>query len=508
LKILDDPAAQLELPPEMISPVIASIRETLDSQAQTPVTVKSVLDQIDKFLKFMSVDGKQPEVFESLKATAQFLTSTPALEHQWAERFNGAGRLIAIGMSVGAITESNFKQMVEALPPHMADFGMSHCLGLLATPETARRTLSELHETARQKSEAEAWFLVILVQREFGKVALELAKESSRAAELIPRIRRAWLCSFKQPAAAFFSMSEVADDPVDQILMRSPGYERVTFLREVTENGKKLLPSAVWVAEKPPEEEKGFWASLMSSGKPIDEIINEYLKRNPLYSSYRINTPAEEQFAEYLRFSGYGEYGHEFVDRILLGSFIPWADEQKQEVETLLENMWNAIRPDEDILKLDFLRNAIFTRCTTVYASVPDALTAHFLPWLKSTLIDKSLAWRMGNTQFTLHYPETALAKMCVLSAVTVQEVSTDRRDALVKIGLTGYPCEAAIAELAAQLYNSDKEHFELRLPWKPMSDIEEGWQVGIVRNAITPIFKALAQMRGQAENDQASSNS
>ena len=76
----------------------------------------------------------------------------------------------------------------------------------------------------------------------------------------------------------------------------------------------------------------------------------------------------------------------------------------------LLKKMWQAIRPETDLLKLDFLRNALFSRCTTLFAAAPDVLVQEFLLWLKVTLIDSSLTWQYGNTQYTVRYPRTALA--------------------------------------------------------------------------------------------------
>jgi hypothetical protein len=284
----------------------------------------------------------------------------------------------------------------------------------------------------------------------------------------------------------------VEGEPAAQILLHAPGPDRVAYLRDLSDAGKKSLPGAVWASEKPPEQKKRFWASLMESGKTVDQITDEYLKRNPLYSSYRVHTLDAQQFTEYLRFGGYGEYGHELIDKMLLNAFVLWADEHPEEVKALLRLMWQAIQPEEDILKLDFLRNAIFTRCVTVFAAVPDALVGEFLSWLESTLVDHTLSWQIGRTQFTLRLPESVLATMCIRGALAVHEVSSVRRDRLVQIALTRYPAEPDTAELAARLYNTGKKPLDLTLPWETKSDVQEGWQVGIVKNAINPIIEAL----------------
>jgi len=156
--------------------------------------------------------------------------------------------------------------------------------------------------------------------------------------------------------------------------------------------------------------------------------------------------------------------------------------------------MWKAIRPEEAILKLDFLRNAIFTRCTTVLAADPAALVDEFLSWLKSTLVDKTLSWQHGNTQFSLNLPKGVLASMCIRAALAAQEISSSRRDRLVEIALTKYSAEPGVVELGAQLYNTGREPLDLSLPWQVKSDMVESWQVGIVKNATNTIIQAILQ--------------
>jgi len=124
--------------------------------------------------------------------------------------------------------------------------------------------------------------------------------------------------------------------------------------------------------EKEEEGLRGFWKRLKSRGKTFDEIIMEYLTLNPLYSSYKIDTGKEDQFAEYLRFVGYGEYGHADIDNALLGALAAWVDQDHDQVCSVMRAMWNAILPAEEILMVDWLRNAILARCQQVLAADPD----------------------------------------------------------------------------------------------------------------------------------------
>ena len=343
-----------------------------------------------------------------------------------------------------------------------------------------------------KKDEAEAWFLILLAERGLGGLAQTLVSKSSQQPKVLPQIYRALLRSDVQAAHDQIPPGEIQDDPIAQLLRQHPGRERVEYLRKITNGGTQSLPGAFWASEEVKEEDKGFWGSLFSSGKSLDEIINEYLTRNPLYSSFRVDTPPAQQFVEFL--SKRGRYSYKMIDPILLSTLVAWADEYPNEVGLLLKNMWLAIQPETDLLKLDFLRNAIFTRCTTVLAADPDVLVKEFLSWLKATLVDSSLVWQYGKTQYTVKYPRTALASMCIQSALAVHEISPDRRDRLVEIALTRFPSNDGLGEVGAKLYNTGKVILDLQLPWRTETRIEDGWQLGIVKNAIPSIVEAVIQ--------------
>ena len=251
----------------------------------------------------------------------------------------------------------------------------------------------------------------------------------------------------------------------------------------------------MWV-EAQAEEKKGFLGSLFSSGKTLDEIIQEYLKRNPLYVSYRRNTPVDQQFKEFLRFNGNGEYNFKEIDPITLESLILWAEEHPQEVKQELDLLWRSIEPDDNIIKLDFLRNAIFERCTTVFAADPDSFNGGFISWLKHKLVDGSLVWQSGKAQYTVRYPPTALATMCLQGAIAIQNISPSHRDRLVEIALTLHPANDPLGELGAQLYNNGKTPLDIDLPWTTKTEVTDGWQMGIVKNAVPAIIQEVAQSK------------
>ena len=491
ISILDDAQPKLNLPSELIVPVISSMAAKMTAATQLGTT----LQQIDKFLPLVSSQESAPAVFEGLKSAAKAFANSAALSNTWPEKFNAVLNLAVQGANLGIITPANAQDFAQTLPKPMVDFGLSTAYALSSTsPEGLDQNLSEVMQSASQKAQAEAWFLVLATQRGFGEWAYQQAKASQNQQDLVPRICRAWLSNAPDAAVKTIQAEDLKDDLIAQILFRRDRQVRVDFLRELAGNGSQLLPGSMWVTQAQQEEKKGFWGSLFSSGKTFDEIIKEYLKRNPLYVSYQRNTPAGEQFAEFLRFSGYGEYNHKRLDPILLESLIQWAELHPDEVQQELGLMWRAIEPDDDILKLDFLRNAIFERCTTVFAADPDTMNSGFIPWLKRKLVDGSLVWQWGKTQYTVRYPATALATMCLQGAIATQTISPKHRDRLVEIALTEHPSNDQLAELGAQLYNSGKTPLDIVLPWKTKTKVDEGWQLGIVKNAIPAIVQEVAQ--------------
>jgi hypothetical protein len=154
--------------------------------------------------------------------------------------------------------------------------------------------------------------------------------------------------------------------------------------------------------------------------------------------------------------------------------------------------MWNAIRPNDDILRLDWLRNAILSRCLTVFGADQDVLFNDYLNWLQVELVQKGRSWTMGNQTMTLRYPTTAPLQFSLVSASAVSTYSTPRRDAIVIGGLQKYEANAQLIENAAMLYNGGKPILELTPPTPIKQNFLPNWQMGIVKNALPSIVQAL----------------
>jgi hypothetical protein len=89
---------------------------------------------------------------------------------------------------------------------------------------------------------------------------------------------------------------------------------------------------------------------------------------------------------------------------------------------------------------------------------------------------------------------------MCLKGAIATQNLSPSRRDKLVEIALTEYPADDNLAVLGAQLYNTGKTPLDIELPWTTKSKITDGWQLGIVKNAVPAILQEVAQNEAVVE--------
>jgi hypothetical protein len=503
LKILEDEKPQLLLPREILLKIGEEIRNSMQLVTTSKDEAK-LGDGLARYAKLMMllVGGEQADLIPTLVEDMYvFLAGTPSLEQIWPNRFAMLASVLEVGISLNALPDEALERFLKKAPSYLVDFVRAHYAALTASSAEVEDVYTTLQAKTQQSRDAEAWFLVSLVQRGLGSEAMELAEKSDRAGDLLPRLRRVWLCTHPESAGSTISAADMAGDPIGEFLAQGAVHDRVTYLKEATDGGTRSVPGEMWAGagtEAQPEGLRGFWKSLTSSAKSLDQIVSEYLARNPLYSSYRRDTNRSEQFAEYLRIYGYGEYRYSDIDKVLLETLLVWGDEDVAEVRSVLRSMWNAIQPDDQILKVDWLRNAILMRCRNVLAADPEVLLQDYLGWFKRELVDKGRYWQSGKTQYTLRFPNTAPLQFCVVSAVAVGSLSPSRRDQILLSGLGEFPRDPSTVEAAAQIYNGDKKMLDLAPPLRLQSNLIEAWQLGVVKNAIPHIFQAMvAQISG-----------
>lgn len=502
-KMLEDTDQLLQLPEKVLQQVAMKLRNSLPQQGvQVDETVMSkTLAEFGRLLALHSNTdqaGIIPDLLDEL-----YLQGAKAtwLDQSWMTRFNLLQAVIQIGVKLNVsgqdlMTPEYVARLVGKGPTHVVNFVWSHWAAVTTSAGQAETTYPTMMEKTGQDEDAEAWFLVTMVKNGLGSDAFALAERSPNASTLLPRLRRAWLCNQPEQARAKISPADMAGDPIGEFLAQGSVTQRAAYLKSVTQNGTLSVPGAMWAGagtEDEAEGLRGFWSKVSAKEKTMDEAIKEYLERNPVYSSYRRDTKKEEQFGVMLRVNGYGEYRFQDVDASMLAALVVWGDDEPQQVQSVLRSMWEAIRPDDQVLMIDWLRNAIMNRCVNVFAADTEMLINDYLGWFKRELVEKGRQWQIGKQIMTLKFPNISLLQNCVSAAATVGGVSPARRDQILLTALRSFEANQQLVDIAAQLYNSDKEPLMLEPPLKLESKLVEGWQTGIVKNALRGILNALA---------------
>lgn len=501
LNLLEDEEHSLALPDKALRQVAQALRNSM-AQLGGQGNEAGVTEKVKLYSRLLALHvnteaaGEIPGLLDELYV---FIAKTAPLDVIWMARFSYLIGVVGIGvmlktLGMEVMTPAHMEQLIGKTPPYLVNFVWAQWSAVTAAGQV-EATFDALMERTGQDELAEAWFLATLVEQGLGAEALALAKKSERAEALLPRLRRAWLCSHPETVGSAVTSAEMSGDPIGEFLVRGTADQRATYLRSVTQDGRRSVPGALWAGagtEDEPEGLRGFWKSLSTSKKSADEIVNEYLKRNPLYSSYRRDTKTEDRFAEALRVNGYGDYRYQSIDGALLATFVVWGDQEPGQVRSVLQAMWEAIRPDDQILMVNWLRNAIMSRCVNVFAADAEVLTQDYLGWLKRELVDKGRQWQFGNQMITLKYPNTSPLQFCIAAAATVGGTSPARRDRILVAGLQKFDAEPKLVETAAQLYNSDKEPLVMEPPVKLKPNLVSSWHMGVVKNAIPMILRSL----------------
>ena len=502
LEILADNNQSIRLDDILIEQMAKKIRNGL-TQVSIPLNEDLLVKQLSNYTRLLALHAakeKEGLLSRLIAEMVEYLAKAAWLEQRWLVRFDLMQAIMTTGENLeknglNILTSSFADSVVKNVPSHLQNFFLSTWAGLGAKTETIPALYSNLMQRTSNDETSEAWFFVLLIKREFCDVAMQEAQKLPRAAALLPRMRRAWICTAPATACTVIKPSDMAGDVIGEFLAMGTPEKRAEFLMKVTDQGKKGVPGSMWAGtgtESESEGVRGFWASLTAHHKTYDEIVEEYLKLNPLYSSFRRDTKKEEQFGVHLAVNGFGQYRYQDIDTALLGALVVWAEKEQTPVHSVLHAMWTAIRPDDNILRLDWLRNAILSRCVTVFGADQDALFNDYLAWLNAELVQKGRQWQIGKQIITLRYPNTAPLQFSLASASAVSAFSVARRDQLIIGGLQKYEANALLIENAAMLYNSGKPIMELTPPITIKQNFLPNWQTGIVKNAIPSIVQVL----------------
>lgn len=501
-KILEDNNQKLTLPAALLKQVAASLRDLMANRMQANQPAESMVNfRLYGRLMVLHDSGPNAGVIpDLLEGFYEHIVKGYWLELKWLERFDLVDSFFAMGVQLKPSPEVVFdpalrERLLAKTPPHMLNFFHAQWAGFFTDAPRTKKDYADLMSRTSSDPKAEAWYLVKLVRRGFGDKAFALAGGSPRAAELLPRLRRAMICSHPESLGKLVREADMAGDVIGEFLVQGTPQKRAAYLKKATQQGAQPVPGAMWAGagtETNKEGLRGFWKELFTASKSTDQVVKEYLRRNPLYSSYETNLRKEDQFAEVLRINACGDYRYQEVDTALLQALCAWGDEKPDQVRSVLQAMWNAIRPDDNILMVDWLRNAILNRCVNVFSADANMLTQDYLGWLRVELVNKGRQWQIGKQLITLKYPGTSLLQFCVIGAGNISAISPQRKDDLLIIGLQNFESTPALVEAAAQLYNSGKEVLNIKSPLALKPNQVSSWQIGIIKNAFAPILQAM----------------
>ncbi len=492
-ELLDREKPKLQLNERMCRDLAQSILPEVHRAAVTADAERKAETDREKALKrylrlVTCADRLSADLAESLmESLVQETIRAKRFEEKWAERITYLRELIAVWMEFPSQREKALSFLKKGTPNHLRDFCLAQWYGTAAsTPEEAREACVKLEKDCKDTATSEAWFLVTLIRRGLGETAVELANSSPRSAELLPRIRRAWMFLCPEKMSSVVRSEDLTGDVVGQFLLISSLEEQVAFLREKTRNGSDSLPQAMWASTGFTDLADILVPGMRTTGDPYKKV------RMSMYSK---TEAAENRFKEYLRMHGYGEYNYDHLDPFLLKVLTAWEEAHPDEVKSLLATMWNIIKPATAELRFDLLRNAIFERCYTLFSARPESLKNLFVSWVKRELVDKTVQDQVGNTIYSFRLNDCAPFLYCLLGAQKVARHSPRKCDEILTFAINLYSTTEDLMNSTAQLFASDKGLSALQPPAQLNNRSQtKAWQLGVAEVSLKKIYTELLE--------------
>lgn len=479
--ILDRDQPPLRLPDAVAQAVGAALLQQVhaaaplpDAERKTEAEREKALARYKKLVRCASENA--PDTAESLMEALFKARATTALyKEKWLDRFTSLLHIITFWATVPEAREKARAFLLRDCPEHLRDFALAQWAAMFPSNQAEAEAAWQSERSSFQDAKAaEAYFLVMLVRRGLGREAMAMAQCGAAPADLVPRVRKAVLCEFTD-SASLVGAEDVQDDLVGAFLRAASTEDRVEFLRERTENGKKAVPEELW------------------SKPSITTVFTSTASKNAEPNWYKKGQELKTQFQEFLRLEAYGQYSCDHVDPPLLAALVAWDQQYPAETSAVFSRMWGAVEPADWELRLDILRNGIFERCQRVMAANPASFNRLFVEWVKHKLVDSPMRTQEGNMIYTLSLKDITPFLYCLLGAEKLARASAVRCDELLALAMDQYTASDDLVTWAAQLYSSDKGLAALswEVPAKNHSH-REAWQTGIVEASKKQIVNAL----------------
>jgi len=160
-----------------------------------------------------------------------------------------------------------------------------------------------------------------------------------------------------------------------------------------------------------------------------------------------------------------------------------------------MNRMWEVMKPDTSLLRMDLLRNNIFERCQSVLCARPASFDSLFVSWVKSDLVDQSVREQVGNTIYTFSLKDIVPFLYSYLGAQKVAKPSPRRCDEILVRAVGEYKASPELMSAAARLYASDKGLRALTPPAAPKDRAQmKDWQIGVIAVSMREIAEAAQE--------------
>jgi hypothetical protein len=275
---------------------------------------------------------------------------------------------------------------------------------------------------------------------------------------------------------------EQPTDMISHFLLLPTLDQKMEYLREQTKNGNDSLPRAMW---KLPDINRLY--SVMEKGEFIPLNSEEHLFTTFFFTSEK----TEKQFIGYIVQYGFGQYSYTEIDQSILKVLNYWEEKYPSEVSSLCYKMWSGYIPDNSLIRVDVLRNAIFERYRNLFSAHPESLHKYFVKWVKKEFVDSSRQWTVGNMTYTFSLKDIVPFIYCLQSARTIGDISPKKCDQILLKAIEDFASESSLMNSAASLY--DKETLPVIPPCKMYSrSLLKDWQMGVIQTSMKRFTNAI----------------
>lgn len=449
---------------------------------------------IIRFIKFVkSVGANSPDIAEALmEMLINEGATTNAYGDDWSKRFLEFRQLVNVWAAFPAQREKARVFLETKVPAHLREFALAEWYGsIVNTPAEAEAALQEMNKRPVDCAPRQVWYLITLVRRGLEEVALKLAQSSVQPRNIEGRVCRALVATAPEKAAARFKAADFEGDIVGQFLLMQSIPERVEFLREQTNKGKSGLPAQMW-GNTNIMSMLSMLSALTGDKKGRDKSLPEF-SPNVQMRLYSKQDKPEDQFAKFINMHGYAFWGADELDPKLLEALVAWDEAHPDEVQALMKNMWEAIKPDQTTLTTDLLRNNTFDRCQGVMSAHPKSFTNLFVQHVKREIVDKAIVTVQGTTQYTFSLKPLVLFLSCVLGAQKVAPFSPGKCGELIAHAISNYDATSELMMAAGELYAADKGLDALKPPSRLRSPMQlKDWQFGVVQASMNQLLMRM----------------